>query len=88
MICRVAFHDSSPEPITSERAGEFRAWMKAMPGFVSGWHAQDPVSGRNVSFTVWESEEHMRALRDKVPPGGAVGMKAVQQEMFTVVVEF
>ena len=88
MICRVAFHDSSPEPITSERAASFRSWMSAMPGFISGWHGTDPATGRVVSFTVWETEAHMLALRDKVPPGGGVGMKAVQMETFPLVVPF
>jgi hypothetical protein len=88
MICRVAFHDSSPEPITSERASEFRAWMKAMPGFVDGWHASDPATGRVFSVTVWASEEDLRAVRDRVPPGGPVGMKAVQLESFSTVVRF
>lgn len=87
MICRVAFHDSSPEPIDSERARAFRDWMKSMPGFVDGWHCAD-ASGRMVTFTVWESEEAMKALRDKVPPGGPVGMKPVQQELFTLVERF
>lgn len=88
MICRVAFHDTTPEPITSERATSFRSWMKEQPGFVAGWHAADPATGRMVTFTVWESEEAVKALRDKVPPGGPVGMKPVQQEMFPVVLQF
>jgi hypothetical protein len=88
MIMRVAFHDSSPEPITSERATAFRTWMKGMPGFVDGWHATDPATGRVVTVTIWESEEHMKALRDKVPPGGPVGMKPVQTELFSVVTRF
>lgn len=88
MICRVAFHDQSPEPITADRPETFRKWMKAMPGFVDGWHASDPATGRLVSITVWESEEHLRALRDKVPPGGPVGMKPTQVETFTTVLRF
>lgn len=88
MIIRVAFHDSSPEPATSERATQFRAWMKEMPGFVAGWHGTDPATGRIVTFTVWETEDHMRALREKVPPGGPVGMKPVQVEIFPVALPF
>jgi hypothetical protein len=87
MICRVAFHDSSPEPITCDRANAFRDWMKAMPGFIDGWHAAD-ANGRVFSVTIWESEDHLRALRDKVPPGGPVGMKPTQVEMFTTVARF
>ncbi len=87
MICRVAFHDSSPEPITCDRANAFRDWMKAMPGFVDGWHATN-AEGRVFSVTIWESEDALRALRDKVPPGGPVGMKPTQVDMFTTVIRF
>jgi hypothetical protein len=61
--------------------------MKEMPGFVDGWHATD-ANGRVFSITIWESEAHMQALRDKVPPGGPVGMKPVQVETFTTVLRF
>jgi hypothetical protein len=88
MICHVAFHDAIPEPITSARAESFRAWIKAMPGFIAGWHAADPTTGRMVSFSVWESEEHLRVLRDKVPLGGRIGLKHTQRETFSVVVQF
>ena len=88
MICRVAFHDSVPGPITSEQASSFRAWMKQMPGFVDGWHAIDDTTGRVVSFTVWESEEHLLALRDKMPPGGPAGMKPSLIETFSTALRF
>jgi hypothetical protein len=88
MICRVAFHDETPDPITADTANKFRAWIKTMPGFVAGWHAQDPATGRAVSFTVWESEEHLLALRDQVPPGGPAGMKPTRMETFPVALPF
>lgn len=88
MICRVAFHDSSPGPITDERPEGFRRWMAALPGFVAGWHAQDPESGRLVSFTVWESAAHLEALRDMTPPGGPAGMRPTQVHTFSVVRPF
>lgn len=89
MICRVAFHDRTPAgPATSDAAEAFRSWMKTQPGFVDGWHATDPETGRVLSFTVWESEAHLLALRDKVPPGGPVGMKPVQVETFPVALRF
>jgi len=88
MICRVAFHDTSPEPITSERAVAFRAWIKAMPGFVAGWHATDPATGRVITFTVFETEADLAALRDRIPPGGPVGMKAANVELFPIAIAF
>jgi hypothetical protein len=82
MICRIAFHEKTPGPIDSEEARSFRDWAKSQPGFVEGWHGACPRTGRAVSFTVWESEEHLLALREKVPPGGPIGMKPVQVEIF------
>ncbi len=58
-----------------------------MPGFVDGWHAAD-ASGRLVTFTLWESEAHLLALRDKVPPGGPVGMKPTRVDTFDIVQRF
>lgn len=88
MICRIAFHDTVPGPIDDPKAQQFRAWIKAQPGFVAGWHAQDPEGGRAVSFTVWESEHHLAALRDQVPPGGPIGLRPVQMETFKYGVAF
>jgi hypothetical protein len=88
MICRVAFHDKTPGPVTSAEAESFRAWARSQPGFVDGWHAADPETGRAVSITIWESEAHLLALKDKVPPGGPIGMKPVQVEIFPVVARF
>lgn len=82
MICRVAYHESSPGPVDSAAAQQFRDWIRGQPGFVAGWHAQDPTSGRVVSFTVWQSKEHMDALRDRVPPSGPIGMKPTSVEVF------
>lgn len=88
MVCRVAFHDSTLGSITSERSAEVRAWLKSLPGFIDGWHAEDPKTGRILSFTVWESEAHMMAVREKTPPGGPLRFKPAQLETFTVVKEF
>lgn len=88
MICRLAIHETLPGPIDDPRAVQFRDWIKSRPGFVAGWHGEDPATGRTVSFTVWESEEHIAALRDQEPPGGPVGLKPVQLETFTRVVAF
>jgi len=88
VICRVASHEQTPSPITSDDAKGFRAWMKEQPGFVGGYHAQDSETGRAVSITVWDSEESMMALRDRTPPGGPVGMAPPSAELFDVVEKF
>jgi hypothetical protein len=52
MICRVATHAQTPTPITSDEARSFREWLKEQPGFIDGYHAQDPETGRAASNTV------------------------------------
>ena len=88
MICRVALHEQTPGPITSEEARGFRQWLKEQPGFVGGYHAQDSKTGRMVSITVWDSEESWAALRERTPPGGSVGITTERLELFDVVEEF
>ena len=87
MICRVAMHEQTPGPITSEEARGFREWLKEQPGFVGGYHAHDSKIGRMVSITVWDSEESMAALRNRTLPGGPVGITK-RLELFDVVEEF
>ena len=88
MICRVATHERTPDSIASEDAKGFRAWIKEQPGFVGGYHVQDSETGRAISITIWDSEDIMMALRDRVPPGGPVGMKPVSVQLFDRIEEF
>ena len=90
MICRIAVHEKRPS-ITSEeneRAKSFRAWIKEQPGFKAGYHVQDPDTGKTVSISFWESNEHMLALKDRTPPGGPMGLKPTSMETFSIVEEF
>jgi hypothetical protein len=88
MICRVALHENPPGSITSDEARSFRAWLKAHPGFVGGYHAQDSQTGRMVTITVWDSPESMSALRGSTPPGGSLGIVTDREELFDVVEEY
>ena len=88
MICRVAIHDQTPGSIASDEARSFREWIKAQPGFIAGYHAQDSQTLKSISITVWESKESMMALRDRTPPGGPVGITTNWQEIYDVVEEF
>jgi hypothetical protein len=88
VICRVATPERTPDSIASEDAKGFRAWLKEQPGFVGGYHVQDSETGRAISITIWDSEESMMALRDRVPPGGPVGMKPVSVQLFDRIEEF
>jgi heme-degrading monooxygenase HmoA len=88
MICRVATHAQTPTPITSGESKNFREWLKQQPGFIDGYHAQDPETGRAVSVTVWDSRDSMMALRDFTPPGGAAGTTTEWYEIYDVVERF
>jgi heme-degrading monooxygenase HmoA len=86
MICRIATFDKKPD-VPEERMREFRAWLKGQPGITALYHVHDPKTGKAVSITFWESEEHLLALKDRVPPGGSLGMKPSSVEVFPEVVE-
>ena len=88
MICRIAFHEKLPGSVEDPRAQQFRDWIKAQPGFVAGWHGEDETTGRGFSFSVWETEGHLEALKDRVPPGGPIGMKPGSVETYTKAVAF
>ena len=88
MICRVALHEQTPGPITSDEARGFREWLKALPGFVGGYHVQDSKTGRMLSITIWDSEERLTEHEDLTPPGGSLGIQTERLELFDVVEEF
>jgi len=88
VICRVASHEQTPSPITSDDAKGFRAWMKEQPGFVGGYHAQDSETWKSVSVTVWDSKDSLMALRERTPPVGPVGITTDWFEIYDVVEKF
>ncbi len=61
---------------------------KEQPGLVAGYHAQDSKTGSMASIIIWDSEERMAALRDRIPPGGPLGIQTERLELFDVVEEF
>lgn len=90
MICRIAIHEKQPS-VTSEdneKARDFRAWIKQQPGFTTGYHVQDPETGKTLSITFWETKEHLLAMKDRTPPGGPIGLEPASVETFFVVEEF
>jgi hypothetical protein len=86
MICRVALHEQTPGPITSDEALGFREWLKGLPGFVAGYHVQDSKTGRMLSFTIWDSGERLQS--DETAPGAPIGIKTERLELFDVVEQF
>lgn len=86
MICRVALHEETPGPISSDEAREFREWLKAQAGFIAGYHVQDSETGRMLSFTIWDSEERLE--NDENAPGPPIGVQTERLELFDVVEQF
>jgi len=88
MFCRVALHEKTPGSVTSDEVRSFRQWIKEQPGFVGGYHVQDSKTGRMLSIGIWESEESLKALRERTPPGGSPGIVTDREELFDVVEGF
>jgi heme-degrading monooxygenase HmoA len=87
MVCRVATFDKKPE-VNAETLRAFRAWMKEQPGFRAAYHVQEPQTGRALSISLWETMEHLLAMKDRTFPGGALGLKPDRVEIFPMVEEF
>jgi hypothetical protein len=45
--------------------------IKAMPGFQSGTWLPANDDGKGLSFTVWETEGHARAMAERFGPGSS-----------------
>lgn len=84
MICRVATFEKKPE-ISEERLNEFRAWMAQQPGLTAHYHVYDPATDQGMSISFWESMEAMAAMKDRVPPGGPMGLKPTTVTTYPVV---
>ena len=89
MVIRVATFDQRPAGHDDEATmAEFRAWMKAQPGFRAGWHTTDAKSGKTLSISVWDSLAAMHALKTQVFPGKPIALKPDKVEIFDETVEF
>jgi heme-degrading monooxygenase HmoA len=88
VFCRVALHEKTPGSVASDEASSFRQWIKEQPGFVGCYHVQDSKTGRMLSIGIWESEERLKALRERTPPGGSPGIVTDREELFDVVEGF
>jgi hypothetical protein len=84
MICRVATFENKPD-IPEERLNAFRAWMMEQPGIHAHYHVYDPATDQGMSISFWDSMEALAALKDRVPPGGPMGLKPKTVQVFPVV---
>jgi hypothetical protein len=83
MVTRIATFNTEPDvdPVKHE---EFRQWMGSQPGMVAGYHCRDPKSGKLVSISVWTDMASLIAMKDRVFPGGPLGMKPDTVEILEV----
>ncbi len=51
-----------------KKAKAHRAWLAEQPGFKGAYLAQDPETGKTLSISLWETKEHLAALKDQTPP--------------------
>ncbi len=70
MICRVATHEQTSGPITSDETRSFRKWLKEQPGFIDGYHAQDGEDGIHCnSSRCYSDADKKKAGRSSTRPG-------------------
>jgi hypothetical protein len=89
MVIRVATFDKKPAVHDDEKLmAEFRGWMKSQPGFCAAWHTYDSKTGKALSISVWNDMASLLAMKDRAFPGGPIGIKPDQVEIFDQVEEF
>jgi hypothetical protein len=71
-VMRIATFNSKPT-VDDARHAEFLAWMSTQPGIIAQYHVH--AGTQYLSVSVWESRDHLMAMRDRVPPGGPLGIK-------------
>jgi hypothetical protein len=74
MVIRIATFARKPD-VSDEKIDAFRAWMKQQPGLRAAWHAHDGKTGKVASISVWDDMASLVAMKDRTPPGGAMGLK-------------
>jgi len=85
-FCRVVTHEK-PADADAEKARAHRAWLKKQPGCKASYFVHDPASGKAMSISIWESREHLAAVKDSEAPEGAVALASVSIEVFPMVEE-
>lgn len=84
--CRVITHER-PSDADLDKARAFRAWMKKQPGCKASYFVLDPASGKAMSISIWESREHLAAVKDTEAPEGAAVLASATIEAFPMVEE-
>jgi hypothetical protein len=83
-LCRMVTHEKIGEA-DLDKARNYRAWMRKQPGCKASWFVADPVTGKGVSFSVWENRAMLASLSTGTPPGDAVELPGTAVELFPIV---
>jgi heme-degrading monooxygenase HmoA len=67
-VARVATFDERPELRADDdrRAQSPYDLLRSLPGFIAGYYLREPVTGRLMSLTLWESEAALEAAEQAV----------------------
>jgi heme-degrading monooxygenase HmoA len=84
--CRVVTHEK-PSDADVEKARAHRAWLKKQPGCKASYFVHDPASGKAMSISIWESRDHLAAVKDADAPEGAAALASAAVEVFPMVEE-
>lgn len=84
--CRVITHEK-PTDADVEKARAYRAWLKKQPGCKASYFMHDPSSGKAMSISIWESREHLAAVKDSDAPEGSAALASAAIDVFPMVEE-
>jgi heme-degrading monooxygenase HmoA len=92
-VARIATFDESVELQEDDdrRAQTLYDLLQSLPGFVAGYDLHEPATGRSMSLTVWESEQHLEAAERAVgerPAGDQRGIRPDRVERWIVDASF
>ena len=85
MLARVATFDSLPDDLDDGSVDLLRATLKAVPGYVAGFHLRDPRTNKALSVTVFEDREAVERAREAMsrrPDDRKVGIDPDHVEFF------
>lgn len=85
MLARVATFNSLPGDLDDGAVDLLRQTIKAVPGYVAGFHLRDPQSNKAMSVTVYEDMAAVERAREAMaerPDDRKVGVDPDQVEFF------
>jgi len=83
MVTRIATFLAEPD-VDPEKHEALRQWMGGQPGMMGGFHCRDPKSGKLVSISFWTDMDSLLAMKDRVFPGGPLGLEPDSVEILDV----